>query len=315
MATISVILDKRYKHKDGTFSIAIRITNKNKTRYKPVGFAVKDNQFRDSLSNWVTRHPDAVYINALIEDQRSDIVAKLTKLQLEKRPFDFNYLLSDIPANGHTIGEILTHISEVKDSEDEVSQANRHLSLKRQVIACLGADMCLNDISMEHVQKIVAYFRSGDPENGYIPNRPNTVNRKLRYLSDAYTAATKMWPKEIQPNNPFKLVKVKREKGRKIKLTWAQVQAMENMQLDGMMDLSRDMYLYAFYAQGMRFENVLTMKREALANLSIDYRMNKGRDLRSIEAHPKLKRIIDKYWNSGGPYLFPLLKKECVRSR
>ncbi|PSL44153.1 hypothetical protein CLV51_10618 [Chitinophaga niastensis] len=79
-----------------------------------------------------------------------------------------------------------------------------------------------------------------------------------------------------------------------------------------MFDLGRDMYLFAFYSQGMRFANVATTKREAIDEAYLDYRMNKGRDLRSIKIHPKLARIIDKDWNSGGPYLFPLLKKECT---
>ncbi|PSL44152.1 hypothetical protein CLV51_10617 [Chitinophaga niastensis] len=70
---------------------------------------------------------------------------------------------------------------------------------------CLKFDKPLNDFCLEDVQKIVDCFKNVHS------NKPNTVNRKLRYLSTAYSDAQKIWPKDINPGNPFKLVKVKGE--------------------------------------------------------------------------------------------------------
>ena len=71
-------------------------------------------------------------------------------------------------------------------------------------------------------------------------------------------------------------------------------------------DLARDMFLFSFYTHGMRFQNVATMP--PVHGSVIQYRMNKGKKIREISIHPKLKGIIDKY--NGKPYLFPLLKSE-----
>lgn len=181
--------------------------------------------------------------------------------------------------------------------------------MKSQVTECLGKDKPLNDIGLNDVEKIVDCFKNVHK------NKPNTVNRKLRFLSTAYTTAQKTWPKEINPVNPFKLVTVKREKTRKLKLNIDQLTRLENMELSGMLDLAREMYLFAVYSQGMRFANVATLKRDTIDPAYLDYRMNKSRDLRSIKIHPKLARIIEKYWHSGGAYLFPLLKKECTTKK
>lgn len=97
---------------------------------------------------------------------------------------------------------------------------------------------------------------------------------------------------------------VKREK-----LTAADIQALELVQLTGFADIARDMYLFSFYTHGMRFENVATFKRQYIRGNYIHYTMNKGEDNREIFIHPKLRAIIDKYIHAQTLYLFPVVKK------
>ncbi|WP_414647081.1 Arm DNA-binding domain-containing protein [Chitinophaga sp.] len=90
MATISVILKTHRKKQDGTFPICIRVTEKNKTRYKYVGYSVTELQFKEGLNGWVRKHPDSVLINTIIESERTKIQEKLTRLVLEKRNLILN---------------------------------------------------------------------------------------------------------------------------------------------------------------------------------------------------------------------------------
>lgn len=320
MATITPKLAS-YQQDDGTHSIVIRvsamISGRAVHRHKPVGFAVLPNQFREGNKDWVYKHQDAIAINAVIADMCSEMVNKMANLKLQKRKFDFDYILSDIPAGGHTLGEILDIIANEKDADDEMNQCYRHLSLKRQVIDCLGGDICLNDIGRNHVKRIVTYFKKGDKAKGWKPNKPNTARRKKGFLRTAFHTAQVEWPKEIIPVNPFELVRVKGEKTRTPTLDKSLIADMEQLQLSGFTELANDMFLFSYFTHGMRFENVATLRKEAVKGELIKYRMNKGRDLRDIEVHERLLRIINKYidGNTSSPYLFPALKREYTTKR
>lgn len=302
MATVSVVLKTHRKKNNGTYPICIRLTEKNKTRYKYIGFSVKLEQFKEGQRDWVRKHPDALYINSIIEDERAKLLEKLIRLRLDKRAIDFDWLLSDSPAEGHTLGEILDIIANRHGDAKNLTSYYRHVSLKKEVMDALGEDPVLNDIKIDKVRKIEAYFKV---ERG---NGGNTMARKIRFLRAAYKEAQLMWP-EIGIN-PFEQITVKGVPVNRQPLTANQIEAIEQLSLIGLMDVVRDAFLLSFYAQGMRFEKVVTLKKDQIFGGVINYRMNKGLHVRRIEIHPKLDRIIQKYWNAETPYLLPLLKRE-----
>ncbi|CAL1518146.1 tyrosine-type recombinase/integrase [Chitinophaga sp. MM2321] len=303
MATVKVILKTHRKKDDGTFPLCIRISNEGKSRYKYIGFSVKTEQFKEGISDWIRRHPDALYINSIAEDERSKIMEKITRLRLDNRPFDFDFLLSDVPANGHTFSEILDKIANRYSADSALTLYSRMLSLKEQLRESFNGDVILNSITIEDVRKIDSFFRNEKK------NTPNTVARKIRHLRSAFREAQRMWP-EIG-HNPFEMFRAKTTPVGRIKLLPEQITLMEELKLVGVMDLYRDAFLFSYYAQGMRFGSVVQLQRDQIENNILKYRMTKGLHFRELEIHPKLQRIIDKYKTGTGPYLFPVLKELC----
>lgn len=300
MATVTVILVNRRKKKDGTYPISIRVTHGAKTRYKAIGHSVKHEQFKPGASDWVRRHPDALYINSVIEDVRAKMIEKITRLRLDRKEFDFDFVLSDAPASGHTIGEILSTLADRYNKSQSVSQEYRHISLKRQVIECFGKDVLLSDIKLEGARALESHFRNVEG------NKQNTVARKIKYLRSAFREAQRMWPEVGQ--NPFELVRIKSERVERVKLDREQLNSIEKLPLMGFFDVVRDAFMAAYYMHGMRFGKIATLQKKQVGDMIVKYRMAKGNQYREIEIHPKLRAIIEKYMNTPGELLFPILK-------
>ncbi len=301
MATVSVILKTHRRRNDGTFPICIRVTEKNKTRYKYIGHSVKQDQFKSGTGDWVKRHPDALFINSIIEDERAKMQEKLTRLRLDGKTIDLDYIISDKPLTGHTLGEILSYIATRHENNHAITLQYRHLSIRNQVLGALEGDVSLQDITIDHVRRIEVHFRQVEK------NGANTISRKIRFLRSAFREAQALWG--ISTQNPFELVKVKGAPVKRTPLTQKQLQDISELKLMSWMDLARDAFMFSYYAQGMRFEKVVTLTRSQVNDGYIDYQMNKGLHFRRIEIHPKLKALIDKYISGTGPYLFPILKK------
>lgn len=303
MATVRVILKDHHKKQDGTYPVCIRVTEGNKSRYIYIGFSVKPDQFKEGQGDWVRRHPDALYINSIIEDRRAKLVDKITRTRLDGKKIDLDFLVSEREKQGPTLMDIMNQISENLREAGEIGQANRQLSIYRQVKDCLGKNPYLADITLADVHSIVNHFRK--------TNNKNTTARKLRYLRTAFREAKKAFQ---LGDNPFEMVSVGKEPIQRVPLSREQIDEIEKLHLAGTLDVARDLFLFSFYAQGMRFEKCITMKREQISETHIKYQMNKGLHWRQIQIHPKLQRIISKYMSGSSPYLFPVLKKE-VRTK
>ncbi|PSL44151.1 integrase-like protein [Chitinophaga niastensis] len=127
MAKITPMLDEKYQHNDDTYPIVIRITNKNQTKYKPVEHSVLKTHFKRGTSDWVKEHPDAIFLNALIESKRALLNAKIIQLQLKQLPFNFEYVMSDDPITEivdlkpkYTLGDILDKIANRHFENNEI---------------------------------------------------------------------------------------------------------------------------------------------------------------------------------------------------
>jgi len=299
MATVKVILKDHHKKKDGTYPVCIRITQGNKSRYIYAGYSVKPDQFKEGQSDWIRRHPDALFINSTIEDIRAKILDKITRLRLDGKEIDINFLASDKEKEGPTLKEILYSISENFREGGEITQANRQMSIFRQVQECLGNNPYLADLTISDAQKIANYFKK--------INKVNTAARKLGYLRTAFDHAKRQY---ILGDNPFKAISIRQEPVDRCPLSKQQLEEIERLHLTGFIDVARDLFLFSYYSQGMRFEKCITLKRDQITATHVKYRMNKGLHIRELEVHPKMKRIIDKYYNRDSPYLFPVLKKE-----
>jgi len=306
MPSLAVILRTDQTRSDGLFTVAFRLTINRKTKYKSAGYAVDKTQFKTGLTNWIRKHPDAELMNRALEERRSAITANLMEAQAGRFPLDHEAIFTGkTDVKGATLGSILLKRAAYYEKKQDKRWYFHMLELKRETIECWGTDMPLNQITDEHVRDLVLHFSQVRENNA------NTIADKIGRLRSIFRAEIKSGRVSIV--NPFELVTVSRQPVEKTKLTWEDIKKIESLELSGQTCAARDMFLFAFYMHGMRFENCLRFKKEDAHGL-ISYRMNKGKKIREISVAPQLEGIISKYLNQNpaSPFLFPFLTKEPV---
>lgn len=298
MASIKIVLKMNQPRKDGTIPILIRVTAGRRSKYFSTGYSVKENQFRDGSENWVVKHPDAILINAAIEAKRSKLAEKVYLADIEGTDIDVDEIGSK-KSKGTFFTAIKIKMNSF-ESRNQVASYNR-LHAKLKIIQnAWGKDVHLSDIGPKWVNKYVSYRMQ---EGCKISTIKKDLSDFSGVLNSIETYNGKDWFNLAQKT-------LKAEPPVKEKLTLQEIKELEKANLSGLNDIARDMFLFSFYCQGMRFQNVATFQKSMIKNGMIRYRMNKGKKVREIEIHPKLKNIIDKY--HGSPYMFPVVKKEIT---
>lgn len=295
MPTLKALQRLHRIKKDGTAEIVIRITHKRKIVYVRTGYYVKPLQLKDGT---VVKHMDASLINAAIEKKKSEILQNIIKQDLLNEGINIGKAAGKRPDSAETMIGAIKHVMKGYEAKGNAASYHRMKTNLDYVLEAWGRDKYLTDITKLDVEKFANYRYSKGNSHSTVKKNLNDLGSVLNHVDFKGANIFHAFAKKI------KATPVKREK-----LTDVEIKMLEDVKLTGSADLARDMYLFSFYAHGCRFENVATIKREYIRNGYINYRMNKGLDVREIAIHPKLKAIIDKYISAQTLYLFPVVKQ------
>lgn len=299
MATIKFVLKTNQPKKDGTIPILLRVIVDRKTKYISTKYAVKEYQFKDGTDNWVIKHPDAALINAALELMRSEVAEQAYKADIDRKRLDIAALGKRKATSGTFFAAVTARLDNLESRNQAAMYEKLHAKFKI-LKSIWRQDVYLEQLSKYHVDKYIS---------ARIANKihVNTIKKELSYFSTVLSEVEHKgvdYFRRAQKN----LVAVK---GKKQRLSAEDITKMEKAVLYGMTEIARDMFLFAYYCHGMRFENAATFKESYIKKGFIRYQMNKGKDTRDIEIHPKLQAIIDRY-KGNSPYLFPVVKKEIT---
>ncbi len=108
--------------------------------------------------------------------------------------------------------------------------------------------------------------------------------------------------------DPFKGAYTGVSPTRKRALSPSVIKRISKLELDGEMALSRDLFLFSFYARGMCFVDIAKLRLSNICGGNIYYRRSKtGQDI-YLHIEPCMKEIIDRWAHLAyGDYVFPIL--------
>lgn len=264
-------------------------------KYFSTGYAVKEKQFRSGSENWIVHHPDAILINRAIEVKRAELAERIYKADIAGDNIDVDVLsgkqrgMTFFSAIRHRLNEL-----ELRNQAAMYEKLTGRLAIIREA---WDRDIPLSSLSKTWVEKYITYRLSKGIKASTIKKDLSVFSGVLKSVNHGGADYFSLAQSSIKP------VPANREK-----LSSSDIKVLEDTKLSGLNDVARDMFLFAFYAHGMRFESVATFDVKTIKNGFIRYRMNKGQKMREIEIHPKLAAIIEKY-KGGSPYLFPVVKK------
>lgn len=289
MVSVAIVL----REKTNGHSINLRLTHNRKSVFVALGHLIDPALFKpNALSNWVHgRHPDAVFINADIEKKRR------TAMDAIQQTDDLKRIAAAVKGKSYHPSGDGSFLKAMEDRTLYYYERNatglyyKLRYMKTQVELAWSADISPDQITKKDVEKYILHRKKEGIND-------NTIKKELSYLGIVFKSVCKM-------ANPFNEVKIDPVPTKKEKLTKQEIGRIEDATLTGFADLARDMFLFSFYAQGMRFQNVALMPATCIKNGRLVYQMNKGRKHREIEAHPKLLAIVEKY-QGAAHYLFPM---------
>lgn len=162
-------------------------------------------------------------------------------------------------------------------------------------------------LSPELIRKFRAYLLG---ERG---NSENTANRALTIIQIFVRLAIR--DGLINANdNPFLGIKLTWKKREKKRLTLSDIEALSSIHLEGKEAVVRDIFLFAFYAGGLRISDALHLRRSQLSTEGKDWRlrliMKKTGNEKSMIWPKQAVQILERYPSKG--IVFQMLRADKI---
>lgn len=182
----------------------------------------------------------------------------------------------------------------------KTSQSHR-VSLRSFSAFREGKDIDFSAISAHLIKQYESYLKAKSLSN-------NTISFYMRLLRAVYNRA--VGEGLTVQNYPFKGVYVGVDKTIKRAVSSKVISQLKRFDLSAKKDLelSRDLFMFSFYARGMAFVDIAHLTHSHIQNGYIVYNRHKtGQELR-IKVEPCLMEIISRY-TENTPYLLPILSR------
>jgi integrase len=168
-----------------------------------------------------------------------------------------------------------------------------------------GQDMNLSKLDALTMCKFEQYLKQNRKSM-------NTISCYMRSLHAAYNAAIRERIIERKPEDPFSDVFTGNALTQKRAIRKESIQKINALRFsdkEKRLDLTKDLFLFSFFAQGMAYVDVISLKKDNLTEGYIFYKRQKTGQPLSIKILPCMKDILNKYSTvtAHSPYLFPVL--------
>jgi integrase/recombinase XerD len=304
MASIKAILNTSYQTVDGKYQIVIRVSHMKKRKYYDVGVQVKEENFNEEEQRVMDTKTSKVKDKDLINAKLQDMLATANKYEaacsLNNRIFDVNAVFAQRVDNGNFTQFIKTLSSHYLQN-DQIGGYETAEHIIANLTKWKGGDVFLSDLSIDKCRQLDMYIKNE------LGNSQNTRFQKFSILIGYYNKA--MAQMNAPAPNPFEqykeLYKLKKEPTKKEILT--QDELLKIINADGLTRkqmLVRDKWLFSYFCRGIRYQNILLVKKSDIRDDRVYWRAVKGKKYASQIIHPRLRTIINKYLKTPGEYLF-----------
>lgn len=314
MATVKPLLDTRYKSKDNSYPVIVRVRHGDQVRDMPTGWKITEKHWKGNHVG--SGHPEAAYINSKISDLESQAKAYFADCKLKNRPIKLD-LIGQQRAS-YSFNAFLLHRAKQYLANEMYVMEAKVRRFDREFRVCFTPGLSFDDLDEDlrfkrPLRGNETYFDDINQDllrvyETFLINQGNVNNtrhKKFEFLGKFYTEAVNDG-KALTPN-PFKLYKIASKPVRKEKLTEEELKAIEDLPLKpGPVNDARNLFLFSYYCKGNRFENCIMFRRSDIVDGRAMFKTNKGNKYISVKIHARLQAIIDFYPDSE--FLFPYVK-------
>jgi integrase/recombinase XerD len=186
--------------------------------------------------------------------------------------------------------------------EGRTSCAGNYGTAMRSFMQFLGReDIPVTQINGALIKRYELWLR----DNGVSRNTSSCYMRSLRSLYNKVSHAT-----HTRNRNPFDDVFTGNEKTVKRAVGEDAISDIAALALPSgtRLCLSRNLFLFSFYAMGMPFVDLAHLQKRQIEDGVLTYHRRKTGTKVQVRVEPCMQDIIDRYDTSSSPYVFPILR-------
>ncbi|GFZ79610.1 tyrosine recombinase [Aquaticitalea lipolytica] len=314
MATVKIVLRKNYKKKEGTFPIALRITQNRKSRFIFTGEYIKESDWNSKEGLAKKSHPNSKRLNNYLLKKLSEAHSVALDVQTNQNSTSSNIIKKKI------VG---------KDKMDFFEVSKIHLSAirKRKKIGQLRTEEGRLGIFKDFLGTSHLHFSDLDVillkkfQNHLLYERNVSTRTAINYLiliRTIYNLAIKEFDIDSK-SYPFgkDKVQIKLPESEKIGLNKDEVKLLEEAQnLTPPQQVAVHIWLLSFYFAGIRIGDVIKLRKSDFRDGRLHYRMDKNEKLVSLSIPEKAKAILDIYTitKEKNDLIFPFLQESDIKN-
>lgn len=310
MASLKLVLRADKVRRDGTAPIYLRITHNRRTRYVKSEVAVEPRHWNADREEVRKTHPKCGPLNDALEHLKAS--ATLANLDLVKKN---NGAASAVALKRVLKGKGTTALLPyAEDFAAEWLAKGKYWEFRkvnvliRKLREFSGSkDLAFSDIDRDFLNRFSAYMATK------LGNKRSTQQKNLQILRGIVKRA--VVDGLIGPtDDSFLYYSIGSTPGQRERLRYEDILALAKLDLPrgSELDLTRDTFLFAFYASGMRFGDLCALRWRNVVAGRLNYTMMKSGKVKSVKLASAAEGILAKYHIPNSPldgYIFPLLEQ------
>lgn len=312
MPTVTPILRTSKRDRKGQCPIWLRISDRDGSRFVSLAIKVRPAQWNPNAKRVRKGHPNADLINQLISERLIEAERAILTARLDNERPTAETLKETLASEG--VGDFYDfaerHLEGLKQ-RGRVGRYRRLRALVRKLRAFTSDSLPFDCITPQFLSAYETH-RLG------LGRKQTTVGTDLSDLRAIYRHAIREGIASGD-TDPFRRFSIDRGRAaERVKLARGEVESLEALNLDGedFGQLARDVFLFAFYAGGIRFADVATMRQGRVLDGEdgtpdrLVYRAGKTGKRGSVKITPPARRILERYLGhdrAADTFIFPLL--------
>lgn len=257
MASIKLILRKSQEDKSGHSPIYLRVIKDRKAKFVTTGVKLKQNEWDGEKQKVKKNHPNSARMNAFLAQKVADAEGTVADQERKRKSVSARKLKEAI--KGKDMSNFFEYAHQrcerIKGTVSMATYRNYKQYINKFEKFIGHRDVYFDDITVTMLKDYINYM------SNTLKNGATTVHYSLLILSVMFRDAQR---EDVISESiyPFSKVKVKRDKGKRLFLNKEQVEKLKTLEITykGKDKVFRDMFIFAVYAGGLRFSDVVSLK-------------------------------------------------------
>lgn len=318
MATITPILRKQKRDQRGRCPIWLRISDRDQTRFVSLGEKVLPSRWNKGKGRVRKGHPHATLLNRLIEKKVEEAREEVLRLKLDDTYATAEHLKEMLQPDQQA-GDFLAFWQRHLEALQQKGNVGRYRRLRAtcKKVEAFARQKRLLPLTFDRLTvRFLNEFETHCIAD--LKNKQSTVATNLSDIRSLVNKAVDEGRLELS-SSPFVRFTIEQgEAPERTKLSFEEVRSLEALDLEekSLLALTRDVFLFAFYAAGVRFADVAWMTTGRIVAGDdrepdrLTYRMGKTGRHHAVKITPPARKILERYLTkkSGNAFVFPLFE-------